>query len=48
MIFFIARTQKPIKLYAVNFFHISLEIFVQILKTSFSYYTFLSTIVEQK
>ncbi|CAH1997764.1 unnamed protein product [Acanthoscelides obtectus] len=48
MIFFIARTQKPIKFYAVNFFHISLEIFVQILKTSFSYYTFLSTIGEQK
>ncbi|VEN52213.1 unnamed protein product [Callosobruchus maculatus] len=46
MIFFIARTQKPIKLHAVNFFHISLDIFVQILKTSFSYYTFLSTIVE--
>nr|CAI5840940.1 unnamed protein product [Callosobruchus analis] len=40
MIFFIARTQKPIKLYAVNFFHISLDIFVQIIKTSFSYYTF--------
>nr|CAI5821974.1 unnamed protein product [Callosobruchus analis] len=41
LICFITNTQKPLNLYAVHFFDISVNSFVQILKTAFSYYTML-------
>ncbi|XP_023310521.1 uncharacterized protein LOC111691632 [Anoplophora glabripennis] len=42
LLFFICRTQKPIKLYAVNFFELSLSTFIGILRMAYSYYMLLS------
>ncbi|RZB39618.1 7tm 6 domain containing protein [Asbolus verrucosus] len=44
LIFFVRRSQKPIKLRAVNFFGLSLETFTAILRTSWSYFALLRQI----
>ncbi|XP_018567483.1 odorant receptor 33b-like [Anoplophora glabripennis] len=41
LLIFICRTQTPIKLYAVDFFELSLNIFISILRTAYSYYMLL-------
>nr|ALR72560.1 odorant receptor OR15 [Colaphellus bowringi] len=45
LIFFILRAQKPLKFYAVGFFQISVETFVLIVRSSFSYYTVLNNMI---
>ncbi|XP_030761145.1 odorant receptor 30a-like [Sitophilus oryzae] len=42
--FFIMRSQKPLKLYAANFFEVSVVTFVKIIRSSFSYYAALSNL----
>ncbi|XP_057654272.1 odorant receptor Or2-like [Diorhabda carinulata] len=42
--FFIQNTQKPIQMKALSFFNLSLEIFLKIVQSSFSYYTMLKKI----
>ncbi|RZC37653.1 7tm 6 domain containing protein [Asbolus verrucosus] len=38
MIFFVSRCQKPVKVSALNLFYLSLETFVKILRTAWSYF----------
>jgi hypothetical protein len=47
LLFFIMRTQKPLHISALNVFHLSLESFVAILKTAWSYYTLLRQAEEE-
>ncbi|XP_060520308.1 odorant receptor 4-like isoform X6 [Cylas formicarius] len=49
LIFFIRRAQRPLKFYAVDFFEISVETFVKIIRTSLSYYAVLNNLnMEEK
>ncbi|XP_018575345.1 odorant receptor 4-like [Anoplophora glabripennis] len=45
LLFFIHMSQEPIKLYAIGFFHISVEIFVKILRLSLSYFAVLNNLM---
>ncbi|XP_050497835.1 odorant receptor 43a-like [Diabrotica virgifera virgifera] len=47
LIFFIHRTQTPIQFQVVGFFNLSLEVFLKIVQSSFSYYTMLKNLMVQ-
>ncbi|KAJ3648705.1 hypothetical protein Zmor_020486 [Zophobas morio] len=44
MVFFLMRCQRPIKMSALNLFYLSLETFVRILRTSWSYFALLNQV----
>ncbi|KAJ3657893.1 hypothetical protein Zmor_009669 [Zophobas morio] len=44
LIFFMARTQRPIKIPVFKLTHLSLEIFVKVLRTAWSYFTLLQQV----
>ncbi|KAJ3663648.1 hypothetical protein Zmor_007887 [Zophobas morio] len=48
LLFFTLRAQKPVKLSALNLFYLSLETFLRILKTSYSYFALLQQVNADK
>ncbi|XP_044270426.1 odorant receptor 49b-like [Tribolium madens] len=48
LIFFIMRAQKPVKLSALNLFYLTLDTFMMILKTSWSYFALLHQVSSRK
>ncbi|XP_015838678.1 odorant receptor Or1 isoform X2 [Tribolium castaneum] len=44
LIIFIAKSQRPIRMSALNLFHLSLETFVKILRTAYSYFALLNNV----
>ncbi|XP_030763857.1 odorant receptor 46a-like [Sitophilus oryzae] len=48
LLFFIHRSQKPIKLYALDYFEITVETFGKIVRTSLSYFAVLRNLTEEE
>ncbi|EFA09170.1 odorant receptor Or1 [Tribolium castaneum] len=48
LIFFIMRAQKPVKLSALNLFYLTLDTFMMIIKTSWSYFALLHQVSSRK
>ncbi|XP_044271287.1 odorant receptor 4-like isoform X2 [Tribolium madens] len=44
IIFLIAKSQRPIRMTALSLFHLSLETFVKILRTAYSYFALLNNV----